>query len=254
MKKIISKLISENKLIGHGYGLFVFFKHFFSKDIFNLEKVSLFVKVFPYTMVGYKRLSNVYELSKKASEDGLKGDFAECGVWRGGCSAVMAFIAQKEGIGRKTWLFDSFEGLPEPTKEDGELAESYSGNRAKGSLKTISQCVGPLEDVKKIFFDILKLKEENIKIEKGWFQDTLPEVKNKIGEIAILRLDGDWYESTKVCLDNLYDKVIKGGYVIIDDYGHWVGSKKALEEFFSSRKISPELTQIDYTGVYFRKN
>ena len=120
-------------------------------------------------------------------------------------------------------------------------------------MESIDKCVGPLEDAKKIFFEILKLNEKNVVIKKGWFRDTLPVSKNEIGKIAILRLDGDWYESTKVCLDNLYDKVASGGYIIIDDYGHWEGAKKATDEFLAKKGIKPDLVKIDYTGVYFIK-
>lgn len=230
-----------------------FFAELFLKNIFNFEKISLFIKVFPYTMVGYKRLSNVYELAKLVVENNIKGDFAECGVWKGGCAAVMGFIAEKEAKKRKTWLFDSFEGLPEPTEEDGIVAKGYSENKADGNLKTIDKCVGPMEDVKKVFFNILKLKPENIVIKKGWFQDTLPKAKGEMGKISLLRLDGDWYESTKCCLENMYDNVIMGGYIVIDDYGHWEGARKAIDEFFAAKNIKPELIKIDYTGVYFKK-
>lgn len=251
--KTVKSFIKSNKALRETAERFIFFKDAFPRDIFNFEKLPLFLKVYPYTMISYKRLSNIYDLAKKVAEEKKEGCLAECGVWRGGCSAVMAFVAEKEGKNRKTWLFDSFEGLPEPTKEDGQLAKSYSDERDSGELKTINKCVGPLEDVKKIFFEILNLNEKNIIIEKGWFQDVLPEAKKRIGPISVLRLDGDWYESTKVCLDELYDNVVKGGYIIIDDYGHWVGSKKALDEFSQERKLSPKLIKIDYTGVYFKK-
>lgn len=230
-----------------------FFLELFWENPFNFGKIRLFSKVFPYTMVGYKRLSNVYDLAKKAQKDGISGAFVECGVWKGGCSAVMGFIAEKEGKNRKTWLFDSFEGLPEPTAEDGKIAKEYAQDKAGGELKAINKCVGPLEDVKKIFFETLKLKKENVVIKKGWFQDVLPVASKEIGKISILRLDGDWYESTKCCLDNLYDNVINEGYIVIDDYGHWEGAKKALDEFFVKEGIKPDFKKIDYTGVYFKK-
>jgi hypothetical protein len=143
--------------------------------------------------------------------------------------------------------------LPEPTLEDGKIAKDYASDKAEGNLKTIDKCVAPLKDVEEVFFNILKLDKKNIVISKGWFQDTLPKDREKIGKIAILRLDGDWYESTKCCLENLYDNVIIGGYIILDDYGHWEGAKKALDEFFIERKIRPELIKIDYTGIYFKK-
>lgn len=212
------------------------------KDFLNFKKLALFKKVYPYTMVGYLGLSNVYELAKLIEKDKTKGAFIECGVWKGGCSAVMAFIADQAKSERKIWLFDSFEGLPEPTDKDGLLAKEFAG-----------KCLACLEDVKKIFFSVLKINQKNIIIKKGWFQNVLPEAKNQIGPIAILRLDADWYEPTKYCLDNLYDNVIDKGYIIIDDYGYWQGAKQALDEFFKERKINPKLIKIDYTAVYFKK-
>lgn len=223
------------------------------KDFFDAKKLFLFKKVYPFTMASYQRLSNVYELAREVEKNKLPGVFAECGVWKGGTSAVMAFVSEEYKSGRKIWLFDSFEGLPEPTEKDGAIAKDYAGNRAEGKMEPIDKCVGHLAEVKKIFFEILKINPENVVFEKGWFQDTLPVFKGDIGPIVILRLDGDWYESTKVCLDNLYDNVIAGGYVIIDDYGHWEGARKALDEFFEKRNIKPELITIDYTGRYFRK-
>lgn len=230
-----------------------FILEIFLHDFFDFGKINLFLKVYPYSMAGYKRLSNVYTLANKVKDGNLDGDFVECGVWKGGCSAIMAYIANSEAKNRKTWLFDSFEGLPEPTKEDGDIAKQYAQNKAGGNLKSINQCVGPLEDVKKILFGVLKMDEKNVIIKKGWFQNVLPITKKEIDKISILRLDGDWYDSTKCCLDNLYDNVIIGGYIIIDDYGHWEGAKKALDEFFKARGILPELIKIDYTGVYFIK-
>ncbi|MEW6558372.1 MAG: TylF/MycF/NovP-related O-methyltransferase, partial [Elusimicrobiota bacterium] len=88
---------------------------------------------------------------------------------------------------------------------------------------------------------------------KGWFQETLPKAKSRIENIAILRVDCDWYESVRCCLDNLYDNLITGGYLIIDDYGHWEGCKKAVDEFLEKRKIKVRLNKIDYTGVWFQK-
>ena len=205
-------------------------------------------------MAGYKRLSNAYELALLAEKKGLQGAFVECGVWKGGSIGIMAYIADRAKSNRKIWLFDSFEGLPEPTKEDGQGAKIYSGEKDSGKLVSIEKCVGPLEDVKKLFFSVLKLHSENIYIGKGWFQDTLSRKKVDVGPIAILRLDADWYESTKCVLDNLYDNVVQRGYVIVDDYGHWEGCKKAVDEFFAKRNLKVELRQIDYTGFYFIKS
>ena len=249
----LKNIIRNNKILFSLAKKLILFKSILLKDFFDFKKLWLFKKVYPYTMVGYARLSNVYELANLIEKNKISGAFVECGVWKGGCIAVMAFIAQKFGSDRKIWLFDSFEGLPEPTKEDGQTAKDYALNKTEGNLKTIDKCVAPLKEVEEIFFKVLKLDKENIIVSKGWFQNTLPKDKEKIGEIAILRLDGDWYQSTKCCLENLYDNVIIGGYIVLDDYGYWEGSKKALDEFFIERKINPELIKIDYTGIYFKK-
>ena len=249
----LKNIIRKNEILFSFAKRLMLIKSIPLKDFLNFEKLWLFKKTYPYTMVGYARLSNVYELASLVERNKISGAFVECGVWRGGCIAVMAYMAQKFGSGRKIWLFDSFEGLPEPTAEDGKIAKDYAQNKAEGKLETINKCVGPLEDVKEIFFDILKINQNNVVIKKGWFQNSLPLTKQEIGKIAILRLDGDWYESTKVCLDNLYNNVIIGGYIVLDDYGYWEGAKRALDEFFVERKISPKLIKIDDTGVYFRK-
>ena len=253
MIKFIKKIIKKNQTLLKIVRKLIFFKDFFPKDILSFKKLILFKKVYPYTMVSYKRLSNIYDLSKLIESENKTGAFVECGVWKGGCSAVMAFIAHKAKSNRKIWLFDSFEGLPEPTDKDGFLAKTYASNKNSGKLTTINECVGPLEDVKEIFFSKLKIDKSNIKIKKGWFQETLPKAKAEIGQISILRLDGDWYESTKCCLDNLYDKVVSKGYVVIDDYGCWEGCKQATQEFFKARNLNPDLIKIDNEGVYFQK-
>lgn len=222
-------------------------------DYFNFEKLKLFAKVWPYTMVGYKRLSNIYLLAETVEKNKIGGAFVECGVWRGGCVAVMADVSHKFKSNRKIWAFDSFKGLPEPTEKDGINAIRFALNRSSGKLVSINQCVASVEDVNKILFSILKLDKRNIFIEKGWFQETLPKAKSRIENIAILRVDCDWYESVRCCLDNLYDNLITGGYLIIDDYGHWEGCKKAVDEFLESRKIKVRLNKIDYTGVWFQK-
>lgn len=253
MIKKIKRILGRSKLIKETYKKIEFLSSLLYSDLFDFAKISLFIKTYPYTMVGYQRLSNVYELSNLIEKNKTAGAFVECGVWKGGCAAVMAYVAQKFGSGRKTWLLDSFEGLPEPTAEDGKIAKDYAMNKVEGNLKTINKCVGTIKDAEDILFKILKLDKKNIEISKGWFQDTLPKDKEKMGKIALLRLDGDWYESTKCCLENLYENVIIGGYIVLDDYGHWEGARRALDEFFAEKKIKPDLIKIDYTGIYFIK-
>ena len=249
---MINEIAKKNqKLVDFVY-LCRFLKRVPFADFFNLSVISLVLKVQPNTMVSYQRLKNVYDLARAVERTGLNGAFVECGVWRGGCSAVMAHVAHLAGNGRKVWLFDSFEGLPEPTEIDGEMAREFAQGHTAGRLKSIQQNVGPLEDVKALF-NRLHIAPENVVVQKGWFQDTLPVAKNEIGDIAILRLDGDWYESTMCCLDHLYDSVVPGGYVILDDYRFWEGCQIAADEFLRNREINVELQVIDEEGVYFQK-
>ena len=97
------------------------------------------------------------------------------------------------------------------------------------------------------------MQENKVNIIKGLFEETVPKSKDQIWKIALLHLDGDWYESTKVCIETLYDKVEKGGYIVVDDYGHWKGCKQAIDEFFKKRNITSKLNKVDYTRVFFRK-
>ena len=104
-----------------------------------------------------------------------------------------------------------------------------------------------------MFFHVLGIDRRQVVIHKGWFQETIPVAAPSIGPLAVLRIDGDWYESTRVCLAGLYDNVVDGGFVIIDDYGTFVGCAKAVDEFLHDRGLTVELVAIDGEGVYFRK-
>jgi O-methyltransferase len=212
------------------------------------QKLHAVQLVQPYTMVGFERLMNAYDMVKRAEAKRLPGAIVECGVYKGGSAAVMTMAASPQ---RKVWLFDSFEGLPEPTPEDGAMAVEYAGHRAGGALEPIGQCVGPLDVVKELFFRKLALDPARVAIRQGWFQDTLPAARHEIGPIAVLRLDGDWYDSTRVCLENLYDLVIPGGFVLIDDYGYWEGCRRAVDEFIAARRLAVQLIPVDDSGVWF---
>lgn len=198
----------------------------------------LFSAVFDYTMLSTDRLRGLYDAVMAVDEKGLPGDIVECGAARGGSAALMGLVLKDLGSKRTLWVCDTFEGIPEPTNDDPLEAQGYTG-----------LFKGDLEEMKKLFsrFGILG----SCKFVKGMFQDTLPKIKVK--QIAVLHLDGDWYESTKCGLDCLYDKVVPGGLIQIDDYGHWSGCRKAFDEFCHQRSIYPSLTQLDYTGVQFTK-
>jgi O-methyltransferase len=235
------------------YGQYHFLKDFLLVAARDPEKRRLFLRIKPYTMSSMRRLDNVYQLAAAVERERLPGVFVECGVWNGGCGAIMAYMAKRANSGRVTWFFDSFEGLPEPTDRDGTNARLYANNRSSGELRPIEQCVGSQELVEEVLFEKLDIDPESVRIRKGWFQDTIPASASDIGPIAILRLDGDWYESTKLCLENLFDNVVPGGYVIIDDYGFWEGCARAVDEFIAQRGLNLVLQPIDYAGRFFRK-
>jgi hypothetical protein len=214
---------------------------------------SLFQSVRSHTMCSIQRLDNMYRLAKAVEEKGLRGAVVECGVWKGGCVGVAAAAVRDAGHRRDLHLFDSFQGLPEPGGEDGRAAADYSDGRAAGKLESTGKCVADVSEVQDLFRR-LGIDPARVKYHVGWFQDTLPKDHEVIGPIALLRLDGDWYDSTMVCLRTLYPQVVSGGYVILDDYGQWQGCRKAFEEYQNAEKLGAlTLVRIDYTGVYFVK-
>ncbi len=207
----------------------------------NWPKWKLYQQVKPWSMVGESRIYKLYDIVSDLEKRKVPGAFVECGVWKGGCAAVMAAASQKYQPARQMWLFDSFEGLPKPKPEDGEKAmKEYETNPSPATIEEV-----------RALFDSLQLSWEPMHAVKGWFQDTLPQNASQIGPIALLRLDGDWYESTKQCLESLYDQVIPGGCVIIDDYGSWPGCKQAVDEFLASRSLKPALERIGTSGSVF---
>jgi len=213
------------------------------KDFVNIRKINLIRTVQPYTLISYPRLSKLYEKATYLERKKINGSFVEGGVFNGGSAGIITSIA-KHNKNRHIWLFDSWEGLPEPSEED----ISYIGTLGQKGM-----ALGYEEKVKELLFKKLKLNNNKIHLVKGWFNDTIPPHKKDIGKIALLHLDCDWYESVKFCLEELYDNVVKYGFIFIDDYGHWEGCKRAVDEFIEERNLRIELIKIDYTGVYFQK-
>ena len=205
----------------------------------SFRMMRLVYKVRGYTAVFVPRLVALYKLSEEINQRSMPGDIVECGVYNGGSAAIMASLCEKSPVSRNVWLFDSFEGLPKPTDEDGAEAPAYEG-----------WCHGDLSKVREVLRK-LHIPESRVHIVKGWFQDTFPKVE--IPKIAILHIDADWYESVKLCLEKFYDSVPPGGYIVLDDYGDWEGCRIATDEFLSKRAPDVKLIQVDYTGFYFQK-
>jgi O-methyltransferase len=206
-----------------------------SAPLFPTNFNRIFVKVRPLTMVSYARLRGLHHAVKSVARRSVSGDIVECGVARGGSAGVLGLTLQQVGERRNLWLFDTFQGLPHPSKDDPdfEIADLYTGT-----------CLGTIENVRDSL-GRLGIRE-NVHFIPGLFQDTLPSAS--ISSIAVLHVDGDWYESVKVCLECLYDKVSPGGVIQFDDYAHWAGARKAVDEFFAKRGICPTLCKLDFAG------
>ena len=207
-------------------------------------------------MSSFERIATLWQQVRYLDENAIEGSLVECGVWKGASVALMALAHQKAHPKpkRHLHLFDSFEGLPEPKSEvDGVDAIFYSSQRASGQLQAIGKCVGTLDENKALLQGRLKYPSNLIEYHVGWFEKTMPKEAPLAAPIALLRLDGDWYESTKVCLEHLYPHVVKGGVIVIDDYGHWEGCRRAVDEFIATLKEPVLLNHIDYSGRFWVK-
>lgn len=185
-----------------------------------------------YTKWGVKdRYQLLFDLAHRAPP----GCIVEAGVAMGGSAVMLAGSALcSTGTGaplRDLYLLDSFEGLPDPGPEDGAKSVGMKG-----------RCAAPEESVRCALAE-LGYPVEHTFITAGWFEQTVPKVAAVLSEIAVLHLDGDWYASTKICLEHFVPKLARGAVVIMDDYGHWEGCKKATDEFFLARCWDPKVIQ-----------
>jgi len=195
------------------------------------------------TMAGLKRLRHLRGLVERVLADGIPGDFIETGVWRGGVCIFMRAILAAHGVtDRRVWVADSFAGLPPPNTKEFAADD---GNR----LHTFGLLAVSLEEVKSNFAKYNML-DDQVRFLKGWFRDTLPSAP--IDKLAILRLDGDMYESTIQALDALYDKVSAEGFVVVDDYA-FPPCQKAVHDFRAARSIDTPLIDIDGMASYWQK-
>lgn len=197
-----------------------------------------------HTMIGQKRLENVRTLTECIIENNIPGDLIETGVWRGGASIMMRAVLYACDISdRKVYLADSFEGLPPPD------AAKYPAD-TDSIFHEFSELAVSQEQVQENFM-AYGLLDEQVVFVKGWFRDTLPGLNVK--KLALIRLDGDMYESTMDALESLYDRLSPGGYVIVDDYHVVPACKKAVHDFWSTQNISPKIQEIDGVGIFWKK-
>lgn len=206
------------------------------------KEMGLLWPEFAETMVGHRRLENVRDCLECVLADGVPGDLVETGVWRGGTVIFMRAVLTVYGVGnRRVWAADSFQGLPRPTP-------GYYENDV--DLHQHGELAVSLDQVKENFRRYGML-DDQVRFLPGWFNDTLPSAP--IETIALLRLDGDMYESTMVALRSLYPKVSRGGFVIIDDYGALEVCRQAVHDFRDEHGICDEIVAVDWSGAYWRK-
>ncbi|HHZ92805.1 TPA: macrocin O-methyltransferase [Candidatus Poribacteria bacterium] len=200
------------------------------------------------TMCSLKRLNNVQFCLENCLQENIPGDFIECGVWRGGVAILMRGILAAHGVtDRRVWAADSFQGLPSPPQDSIDqkmynFEKVIEANRFAVSLETV-----------KSNFARYDLLDDGVQFLPGWFHETLPKVQ--IDKLAVLRLDGDYYESTMDTLIHLYPKLSIGGYIIIDDWGldQICGEKQAVIEYRQNHRITDQIIDIDYHSAYWQK-
>ena len=227
------------------------------KEIINDYKYSI-----KFTNRSIFQVLNIESVLRYLNENSISGSLVEAGTFTGGCSAYIlkAHMRIEKSQFKEFWGFDSFEGMPAPTLNDGDqssiwltgkkmndLDNDYLGKLVGHSMNKANykKCLNYLE---KTGYPL-----DKINLIKGWFQDTLKVNKHLIKKIALLRLDGDFYESTMVTLEELYPLVSKGGVIIVDDYGGFQGCKKAVDEYFEKINYHPPLIYVENSIRYFIK-
>ena len=197
-----------------------------------------------HTMIGNRRIVNLWQVCEDVIVNHVPGDFIETGVWRGGSCIFMRALLKTYGIKDRTvWVADSFEGLPPPNEE------KYPADQGL-NLHLVPELAVSMEEVRGNF-ESYGLLDEQVRFLKGWFKDTLAAAP--IERLAVLRLDGDLYESTMDALRALYHKLSPGGYVIVDDFESLVACKRAIEDFRRENGIDEPIYGIDGTGVFWQK-
>jgi O-methyltransferase len=205
------------------------------------DRHALFARVGPYTQTSRERVTTLADAVEYAIRANVPGDFVECGVWRGGSTMAVALTLQRLGArDRRLWLYDTFGEMPAPGRRDRD----HAGRGVAGHEATMLGGTGlSLTDVRAAMRST-GYPEDRIEYVRGRVEKTIPARAPE--RIALLRLDTDWYESTRHELVHLYPRLVRGGVLIIDDYGHYAGARQAVDEYFADRPVL--LVRVDYTG------
>lgn len=215
------------------------------------EEIAIIREVKPYTMTGSARVHSLIQAVRYIVENNIQGDIVECGVWKGGSMlAVIRTLQLLKAAPRPLWLYDTYEGMPEPSAEDigrdGKPALEQFGQYRDGEPEKGSQwCRSPYEEVQGVLFGT-GYPQELIHMIKGKVEETIP--GRMPAQISLLRLDTDWYSSTRHEMEHLYPVLARHGVMIVDDYGCWQGSRKAVDEYKAAHSIPLLLQRIDISA------
>lgn len=217
---------------------------------FDQEFSDIYARCHFATMTTAERMFGLYKAVRYIVEAEIPGSFVECGVWKGGSVMLMAETLIRAGkTDRDLFLFDTFDRMPPPSSDDitfdGVSAQSMMDNEAPKDTPDSIWCMSTLEEVQKNL-QRTGYPEKKIHIAKGLVEETVP--KKAPDSIALLRLDTDWYESTKHELEHLYPRLSAGGVLIIDDYGHWLGARRAVDEYLAQLPEKVLLNRLDFSG------
>jgi O-methyltransferase len=209
-------------------------------------------RAFPYTMTGFARLQGLVDAVRYVERSSVPGAFAECGVWRGGSVLGMLLTLQDEGTeDRDVYLYDTFEGMTQPTEQDVSHLEQPALETWRSAEAEGEQAWGWLLgdfDENGVRNTVLSsgYPEARVHFVRGRVEETIPGTMPE--RLALLRLDTDWYESTRHELEHLYPRLVPGGVLIIDDYGHWEGARRACDEYFDRIGERLLLNRLDYAA------
>ena len=212
------------------------------------------------TMLSEARLTTLYYQAAFCEQRGIPGSFVECGVWKGGAVGVMALANLAHGrLRRQLHLFDAFQEIcePDPSVDGRRVVEDVwhrmgSEVRLTGALRPLKGVYdglggpGTLAENRRLLEQTIGYDPAFIRYHEGWFQETVPRDASAIDQIAVLRLDGDLYHSTRICLEHLYPKVVTGGFVVVDDYGYFQGCTNAVDEYVETHNLRAFLHPADH--------
>ena len=201
--------------------------------------IDKFIKsvVYPNTMCSREQVTELNNLLEKTIINEIKGDIIECGTWRGGLACLMLKSIIDKKLNKKLYIYDTFSGMPQPTNVDvsfdGESAVDQFTKLYKEGNDTVKWCRAGIEVVSKNLEKVTNNFETYSVLVKGKVENTLFLEENLPKQICLMRLDTDWYKSTKIELETVYPRLSVGGIIIVDDYNHWQGQQKAVDEFFN---------------------